>query len=136
MSYKFFVTFGSGQPLQGCYALVPLAHTMDEARAHCFTVYRQRWAMVYPIEELEADVKRFGIREVAWGTPNGERSDIFGEGYGSSHSWRRGHTSPYKSTEYICVDCGALFLHDYDETPNIFEAINEAEIPDQCVGHK
>lgn len=135
-SCKFFVTFGAGQPLENCYALIPLAKTAEEARAHCFTAYRQRWAFVYPIEELAEQVERFGIRGVPWGAPNGPRSDINGDGYGSSHTWRRGYTHASKVTEYTCGDCGVMFRHAYDDIPNIFEAINDQGIPDQCVGHK
>lgn len=59
-------------------------------------------------------------------------SEINGEGYGSSHNWKRGKTSPEKFTEWNCVDCCAFFRHFYDREPNIFNAIKSHEIPDKC----
>lgn len=58
-------------------------------------------------------------------------SDIHGSGFGSKHNWHRHFTRANKSTPYTC-DCGASFTHWYDETPNIFQAIKEAGVPEDC----
>lgn len=59
-------------------------------------------------------------------------SHINGSGYGSSHNWQDRGT-PYSGvTKYKCKDCGALFSHYYHDTGNIFKAIEESEIPDNC----
>jgi len=59
-------------------------------------------------------------------------SHIIGSGFGSSHNWVRGYTSPWKATEYKCADCGAGFYHAYDAIPDIFEAIKRQNIADVC----
>lgn len=64
-------------------------------------------------------------------------SDIYGEGFGSSHSWQRLGTrqtddSLYKCTQYLCRDCGELFNHMYDHTPNIFLALEKSGCSDKC----
>jgi hypothetical protein len=68
------------------------------------------------------------------------RSDIYGTGYGSSHTWKRGETRqlPYdadyrlKATSYTCTACNTIFYHYYDTTPDIFAAIKQAGIADTC----
>jgi hypothetical protein len=71
------------------------------------------------------------------------RTRILGKGYGSSHRWSKGSTlwssttqplMPHqKHTHYQCVECDAHFLHFYDITPDIFDAIEQAGISDQCI---
>jgi hypothetical protein len=60
-------------------------------------------------------------------------SDISGTGFGSSHNWRCGSTTPWKVTEYRCVNCGAFFRHAYDDVPDIFEAIRVQGLSDVCI---
>lgn len=59
-------------------------------------------------------------------------SDIFGEGHGSAHDWERGYTSERKSTRYRCRTCECVFHHNYDNTPNIFAAMKQQDVPDVC----
>lgn len=60
-------------------------------------------------------------------------SDIQGEGFGSSHEWR-GDTPQdnSKRTFYVCASCGASFCHQYNRQPEIFAAIEEAGVPNEC----
>lgn len=60
-------------------------------------------------------------------------SAINGDGYGSSHDWRG--VTPQdnsKRTIYDCAACGSSFTHFYDETPDIFRAIERAGVVDVC----
>lgn len=59
-------------------------------------------------------------------------SDITGTGHGSAHNWKRGDTTPYKTTSYTCRSCGDAFIHAYDDIPNIFEAIKVAGVSEYC----
>jgi hypothetical protein len=65
------------------------------------------------------------------------KSDIYGNGYGSSHCWERRYTPQNvysrqdKYTEYICR-CGVVFRHFYDMESDIFIAILKSGIPDKC----
>lgn len=67
-------------------------------------------------------------------------SDIHGFGYGSSHSWKLegSRQLPYhadyrlKETSYTCIVCDRTFHHYYDVTPDIFAAIEQSGIPDEC----
>ena len=65
-------------------------------------------------------------------------SQISGQGYGDKHNWQRGSTAqvgatPWdKGTGYHCEDCGAGFNHAYDLIPDIFEAIKEAGVSEEC----
>jgi len=67
-------------------------------------------------------------------------SDIHGEGYGSSHDWGRGWTNNQprdsydKFTNYDCRNCKAFFQHRYDIQRNIFTALEESGVLDQCPG--
>ena len=58
-------------------------------------------------------------------------SHIVGSGWGSDHEWKRGYTGGDKGTPYQC-ECGASFVHWYDETPDIFEAMKLAGVPEHC----
>ena len=58
-------------------------------------------------------------------------SHINGQGYGSSHDWMYQGSIP-KASGYQCKGCGERFTHMYDETPNIFQAIEQAGVPDAC----
>lgn len=62
-------------------------------------------------------------------------SAINGEGYGHSHAWVYEGSFPGVS-QYRCAreECGALFTHAYNETPDIFKAIEETGISDLCPG--
>jgi len=65
-------------------------------------------------------------------------SDINGDGYGYKHDWERGPTAQVgsdwrkKSTFYTCRKCAVSFNHYYDVTPYIFDAIREADVPEEC----
>ena len=71
-------------------------------------------------------------------------SAISGNGYGSSHNWARGHTTQSNvevnhgdnATYFECEDCGEYFRHYYHSTPDIFEAIRNAGVPDKCSAAK
>lgn len=56
-------------------------------------------------------------------------SHIRGTGYGASHDWR-GDTPQdnSKRTFYVCQDCGANFVHCYDDQPDIFAAMRAASV--------
>lgn len=66
----WFVTFGFGQPLQGCFAWVPDVWTESQARERVILVYGQRWSFLYGREEYDSAVAHFDVREVEFGTPN------------------------------------------------------------------
>ena len=69
-------------------------------------------------------------------------SHISGKGYGFSHKWERGDTEQVsgfwgdtggrKKTNYRCKNCRTLFTHYYDEVPDIFEAMRNQGIINQC----
>ncbi len=72
------------------------------------------------------------------------KSNIYGEGYGSSHTWIRGETLQWGPlrldyysafTDYSCLKCGAKFKHYYHITTSIFQAIKETDIINQCPGY-
>jgi hypothetical protein len=63
-------------------------------------------------------------------------SDIHGTGYGSDHNWKWDITDTFggeKGTRYYCPDCKQVFVHLYDVTPNIFEAMRERHINEACI---
>ena len=72
-------------------------------------------------------------------------SDIrgYGNGYGSKHNWERLETRqlPYtapieqKCTKYKCRDCGEVFAHHYGINQDIFEAMKDAKVKEQCNNH-
>lgn len=59
-------------------------------------------------------------------------SDVYGNGYGDQHDWRRGETSSFKVTVYKCRRCGAPFAHAYDDIPDIFMAMKWQGVPETC----
>ena len=65
-------------------------------------------------------------------------SCIYGNGWGHAHRWKQtfvaqvGSHTALKRATYVCQACGASFNHHYDVQPNIFTAINEAGVLDQC----
>lgn len=66
----WFVTFGFGQPLEGCWAWVPDAETTAQAHEKVILVYGSQWAFIYRREEYDSAIARFDVREVEFGTPN------------------------------------------------------------------
>ena len=70
MSNRFFITFGFGQPLENCYAIVPGEfESSAAAREKIAETYGSQFAFQYDLDDLPNHAK-YGIREVAWGTPN------------------------------------------------------------------
>jgi hypothetical protein len=60
-------------------------------------------------------------------------SDIIGNRYGSSHNWvAETPQDNSKRTLYNCQDCNRFFCHCYDRQPDIFIAMKEENMPDQC----
>lgn len=66
-------------------------------------------------------------------------SDIFGEGYGSKHTWKRISTAQVGSapnnqrfTSYKCKVCSQTFKHYYNLIPDIFEAMELEAVTDSC----
>jgi hypothetical protein len=64
------MTFGFGQPLEGCFAWIPDAETIHQAREKVIMVYGTRYAFIYGREEYDSAIARFDVREVEFGTPN------------------------------------------------------------------
>lgn len=67
-------------------------------------------------------------------------SDIRGEGHGSAHDWRHDLTDKFaggqSGTRYLCRHGDAVFVHLYDQVPDIFEAMKAGGVPAGCVGAK
>lgn len=59
-------------------------------------------------------------------------SHINGTGYGSSHDWIYRGTPYGGCTKYKCAKCNVDFSHHYNDTGNIFKAIEEEGVPDKC----
>lgn len=66
----WFMTFGFGQPLEGCFAWIPDAVTVAQAYEKAIMVYGTRYAFIYGREEYDSAIARFDVREVVFGTPN------------------------------------------------------------------
>lgn len=66
------------------------------------------------------------------------KSDILGDGYGSAHLWMRtstaqvGSNSLEKRSYYKCRFCSSIFVHFYDQVPNIFEAMKRKGVSETC----
>ena len=64
-------------------------------------------------------------------------SDIYGTGFGSTHDWRYDITDIFggePGSRYICQNCGQVFVHYYNSTPDIFEAMERnSNVTDDCV---
>lgn len=63
---------------------------------------------------------------------NRKMSDIQGNGYGSAHDWKCGYTGPSKVTPYVCARCGEKFYHAYDNIPDIFTAMKNTGVKENC----
>lgn len=64
-------------------------------------------------------------------------SDIRGEGYGSKHNWTRVSTLQRnipidRMTLFQCANCHRDFWHRYRITSDIFQAMKEWGIPEEC----
>ncbi len=64
-------------------------------------------------------------------------SKIIGTGHGDSHDWEIKGTEEMplrqdRSTLFVCRDCGLRFRHWYHVTPDIFKAMEEVSIPNEC----
>ena len=57
---------------------------------------------------------------------------INGEGlFGTKHTWRNDGTPCNGITHYSCP-CGQLFTHQYNRIPNIFDAMKEYGVKEDC----
>jgi len=62
-------------------------------------------------------------------------SILEGEGHGSNHDWFRVKTFvEEKYIKYLCQACDLVFKHRHEETPEIFEAMEQANVPENCEG--
>jgi hypothetical protein len=65
-------------------------------------------------------------------------SDVHGAGYGAMHNWSRIHTYPWKTmggkawSFYTCKDCGQRFVHYYHILKDIFQAIKDSGVTEEC----
>lgn len=62
-------------------------------------------------------------------------SHIHGEGWGSSHVWKRDITDYFgggMGTRYFCSGCGECFVHIYDAIPDIFAAMQHEGVAEVC----
>ena len=60
-------------------------------------------------------------------------SKINGSGFGDSHDWVCDQQGSYEHiASWRCNRCKKGFRHFYNETPNIFQAIEESGLPDKC----
>lgn len=65
------------------------------------------------------------------------QSAIRGEGYGSTHNWMHDTTEPFRGdmgSRYFCRACGNCFVHMYHWQPDIFDAMRDEGVPDECGG--
>ncbi len=65
-------------------------------------------------------------------------SDMRGDGHGSKHKWARVLTlqrdrEADRMTYYVCRDCKIDFWHRYHVIPNIFQAMKEWGVPEECI---
>ncbi len=65
-------------------------------------------------------------------------SDIRGTGYGDNHNWHRVDTLQRdnlqdRMTYFICGNCKKDFWHRYHIIPNIFEAMKDWGVPEECI---
>lgn len=67
---EFIFTFGFDHRLKGCFVAIR-AENSNVAREEMFRMYGPKWALQYDSREA-AGVKRWGLREVPFGTPNGD----------------------------------------------------------------
>lgn len=82
-------------------------------------------------------------------------SDIRGDGHGAKHIWKRGKTKiascrigshgqlcvenvkeAEKQTEYSCRVCLVAFRHFYGLQPDIFQAMKDSKVPEECLVKK
>ena len=70
----FYATFGFNQKLRNCYTKFEAA---DESAAHSkmFEEYGTIYAFIYPAERFADAIERYGLTEVAFGTPNEKEYD-------------------------------------------------------------
>lgn len=64
-------------------------------------------------------------------------SEINGTGYGSVHDWENRGTEQMpapegRSTLFMCRKCKCYFRHWYHIEPDIFAAMKEQNIPEEC----
>lgn len=66
----WFVTFGEGQPLAGCYAVVRDVSDSEEAHRKVCGVYRYKWANLYDDSQFDQAIGWWKLQEVPFGLPN------------------------------------------------------------------
>lgn len=72
-------------------------------------------------------------------TQRRERTDLYGIGYGDQHRWERLETAQVgcalpaeKWTVFRCRRCGSKFKHYYDLERDVFDAMEKADVPEDC----
>lgn len=68
-------------------------------------------------------------------------SEINGSGYGDKHDWKcvatpQGLPFIERHTFWECKKCGYRFSHFYNYTKDIFLAMKEFEVPEECDENK
>jgi hypothetical protein len=66
-------------------------------------------------------------------------SDINGKGYGDKHNWKNlgteQHPIPeYRTTLFKCKKCHIFFYHHYNIIDNIFDAMRDFGVKEDCNG--
>jgi len=65
-------------------------------------------------------------------------SGITGTGYGDKHNWKDKGTEQMpipqdRSTLWVCLDCNETFRHWYHVVPDIFQAMKDRGIREECI---
>ena len=66
----FFVTFGEGQPLAGCYAVVGDVLSRTQAFDKVNEMYRSKWSNLYDDSQFDQAIGWWKLQEVPFGLPN------------------------------------------------------------------
>lgn len=57
---------------------------------------------------------------------------------GTNHNWQRLETNQWGAhggpavTGFCCADCNTYFAHYYHNTPDIYKAMKEQGVPEEC----
>ena len=64
-----------------------------------------------------------------WAEAN--KSDVYGDGWGSEHLWHY-ESTPSNTSYYKCARCFWPFGHHYNSEPDIFKAMKKDGVPINC----